>query len=89
MSHLISLLPYEVRLVIYWLGAAVDCLLILAILAGCIICIWYFIKSILDGEKKDALWTFLGTLILGFFCVLLIYNFPKAPKSLTQSILKQ
>ena len=80
MSHLISLLPYEVRLVIYWLGAAVDCLLILAILAGCIICIWYFIKFILDGEKKDALWTFLGTLILGFFCVLLIYNFPKAPK---------
>lgn len=85
MSHLAtllsSLLPYEVRLVLYWFEAALICLLILAALAGCIICIWYFIEFILDGEKKGAL--FLGTLalVLGFFCVLFISKFPKAPKN--------
>lgn len=85
MSHLAtlltSLLSYEVRSVLYWFEAALICLLILAALAGCIICIWYFIEFILDGEKKGAL--FLGTLalVLGFFCVLFISEFPKAPKN--------
>lgn len=87
MSHLAtlltSLLSYEVRSVLYWFEAALICLLILAVLASCIICIWYFIKSILDGEKdgekKGVL--FLGTLFFGFFCVLLISQFPKAPKN--------